>query len=394
MKQKITKLVELVLKANVWTVVLFSMVTVLLSGAIYYFINFPDPSRTDIAITPKEFKTGKINDDLTATDEVESAATFEEYNSKYKALKAKLPKAEWNLLERKLTRAEYDKEVTRYSEYYGNLAVIQAFGGDISSFPEMSYPSDTKVYTYSMKKFLDDVFTGLEIDSTDFEAKIVALEKIEHFYSLTDKKGGDTLLVKNFKDICSNSKNLTLEEITGVEKLHNSITKTKLVFSLTKENTTFERQEQLFKLYESAANEEITADRFELLDSLVLRLKKEKKFKDTVVILDVMKTVMNINFSKYKEKGESVDELEIECAKLFFNDATIKYDEKNIIEKLDKYVSLYGTKLEAANLEKRARAILREENRNDAKDFMYFGFFFTCFCVIIVQLIKQNNKKD
>ena len=98
--------------------------------------------------------------------------------------------------------------------------------------------------------------------------------------------------MKNFKDICSNSKNLTLEEITGVEKLHNSITKTKLVFSLTKENTTFERQEQLFKLYESAANEEITADRFELLDSLVLRLKKEKKFKYKVVILDVIKNVI------------------------------------------------------------------------------------------------------
>jgi len=107
-----------------------------------------------------------------------------------------------------------------------------------------------------------------------------------------------------------------------------------------------------------------------------------------------MKTVMNLDFSKYKEKGESVDELEIECAKLFFNDPSIKFEEKDIIEKLNKYSSLYSTKIEAANLEKKAREILRKENRNKATDLMYFGFFFTCICVMIVQLIRQNNKKN
>jgi hypothetical protein len=394
MNNKITRILDIVSKDKVWKIVLFSMVTVLLSGSIYYFINFPESSRVHVEITPKEFKSGKINDDITATDEVESTATFEEYNVKYKALKAKLPKAEWNLLERKLTPAEYEKEVTRYSEYYGNLAVIEAFGGDISEFPEMSYPGDTKIYTYSMKKFLDDVYNGLNIDSTDFDSKIVALEKIEHFYSLTDKKGGDTLLVKNFKNICSNSKNLSIDEIKGVEKLHNSITKTKLVFSLTKENSVFERQDQLFNLFEAAANSEITPEKFELLDSILLRLKKQKIVKDTVVILNVMNTVMNIDFSKYKAKGESVDALEIECAKLFINDASIKYDEKDVVAKFEKYISLYDSKLAAANLDKKAREILREENRNKAIDLMYFGFFFTCICVIIVQLIKQNNKRE
>ncbi len=391
---KFTKILEQLLKDKVWKIVLFSMIVVLISSSVYYFINFPSPSREHVAITPKEFKTGKINNDLSATDEVESAATFEEYNIKYNSLKAKLPKAEWKLLEHKLTPAEYKKKVADYSSYYGNLAVIEYFGGDISNYSQIPYPSETEVITYSMKRFLDDVYAGLDIDSTDFDSKIKAIEKIEHFYSLTDKKGGDTLLVDKFKTICSNSKNLTIEEIQGVEKLHNSITKTKLVFSLTKENKPFERQEQLFSLYEAAANAEITPDRFELLDSLVLRLKNQKKFKDTVVVLDVMKTVMNLDFSKYKEKGESVDELEIECVKLFFNDPSIKFEEKDIIEKLNKYSSLYSTKIEAANLEKKAREILREENRNKATDLMYFGFFFTCICVMIVQLIRQNNKKN
>jgi hypothetical protein len=392
MIQKITKILEQLLKDKVWKIVLFSMIAVLVSSSVYYFINFPSPSREHVAITPKEFKTGKINNDLSATDEVESAATFEEYNLKYNSLKAKLPKAEWKLTEKRLTKAEYNQELIKYDRALDSyIDLVYNYGIDAT---QPSRPDSVKVLNYSMKTFLDDVYSSLNIDSTDFDSKIKAIEKIEHFYSLTDKKGGDTLLFDKFKNIISNSKNLTIEEIQGVEKLHNSITKTKLVFSLTKENKPFERQEQLFGLYEAAANADITPDRFELLDSLVLRLKNQKKFKDTVVVLDVMKTVMNLDFSKYKEKGESVDALEIECAKLFFNDPTIKFEEKDIIEKLNKYSSLYSTKIEAANLEKKAREILREENRNKATDLMYFGFFFTCICVMIVQLIRQNNKKD
>ncbi len=393
MKQKFTKFLEQLLKDNLWKIVLFSMFAVLIGGSVYYAINVPAPSRTHLSITPKEFKTGKINDDLSATDEVQSAATFEEYDLKLKALKSKLPKSEWKITERKLSPAEYEKAVSEYFAQKDRIAFLAGWGMDVSAL-EIPYPSETIYIRYSMKGFFDDVHKGLDIDSTDFDSKINVLNKVEHFYSLTDKKGGDTLLVKKFKDICSNSKNLTIEEIEGVEKLHHSITKTKLVFSLKKENSTFERQDQLFGLFEAAANAEITPVRFELLDSLVLRLKNQKKFKDTIVVLNVMKTVMNIDFSKYKEKVESVDALEIECAKLFFNDATIKFDEKDVVTKLEKYISLYSTKIEAANLEKKAREILRKENRSTATDIMYFGFFFVCICVMIIQLIKQNNKKD
>jgi hypothetical protein len=392
MIQKITKILEQLLKDRVWKIVLFSMISVLILSSVYYFINLPNPSRGHIAITPKEFKTGKINDDLTATDEVESEAKFEDYNLKYNSLKAKLPKAEWLLTEKRLTKAEYNRELVKYDkEMDSYIDLVYNYGIDAS---QPIRPDSVKVLNYSMKTFLDEVYSSLDIDSTDFDSKIKTIDKIDHFYSMTDKKGGDTLLFEKFKNIISNSKNLTIEEIQGVEKLHNSITKTKLVFSLTEVNNPFERQDQLFGLYEAAANADITPDRFELLDSLVLRLTNQKKFKDTVVVLDVMKTVMNLDFSKYKEKGESVDELEIECAKLFFNDPTIKFDEKDVIEKLNKYSSLYSTKIEAANLEKKAREILRKENRNKATDFMYFGFFFTCICVMIVQLIRQNNKKD
>jgi hypothetical protein len=394
MKIKITSMLEQLFKDKLWKIIFFSMVSILLSGTVYYFINFPAASRVHVSITPKEFKSGKINDDLLATDEVESAATFEEYNVKYKSLKAKLPKAEWNLLERKLSRSEFETAKEKYFEYQESRRELAYIFGTYDYGVDIPFPSDIEVYSYSMKGFLDDVYGGLGIDSTDFDSKMEVLAKIEHFYSLTDKKGGDTLLVKNFKEICSNSKNLSLDEIIGVEKLHNSITKTKLVFSLTKENSDFERQDQLFNLFEAAANTEVTAEKFELLDSIVLRLKKQKIIKDTIVILNVMNTVMNIDFSKYKEKGESVDALEIECAKLFINDSSIKYDEKDVVAKFEKYISLYDSKLAAANLEKKAREILRKENRNKAIDIMYFGFFFTCICIMIVQLIRQNNKRE
>ena len=392
MKKKITKFLEQLFKDNLWKLALSSMIIILVGGCVYYFINYSKPERVHLVITPKEFKSNKINDDLSATDKVESAATVEDFDMKYNSLKAKLPKAEWKISEKRLTKAEYEKAIAKYEKAmvaYEDLV----YGWGIEA-TEPTRPDSVTVLNYSMKTFLDDIYSSLNIDSTDFDSKIKTIEKIDHFYSLSDKIGGDTLLVTKFKDILSKSKDLTMEEILGVEKLHNSITKTKLVFSLTKENNKFERQDQLFGLFEAAANMEITPERFTLLDSVVLRLNKMKNFKDTVLILNTIKSVMNIDFSKYKEKGESVDELEIECAKLFFSDAAIKFDEKDIDAKLTKYIALYSSKIEAANLEKKAREILRKENRSAATDIMYFGFFFICICVIIIQLIKQNSKKE
>ena len=124
MKQKFTKGLEKLLKENLWKIVLFSMVVVLIAGSVYYAINVPAPSRTHLAITPKEFKTGKINDDLSATDEVQSAATFEEYDLKLKALKSKLPKAEWKITERKLSPAEYEKALDTYREKRASIEYL------------------------------------------------------------------------------------------------------------------------------------------------------------------------------------------------------------------------------------------------------------------------------
>jgi hypothetical protein len=165
----ITKILEQLLKNIVRKIVLFSMVAILLSGSIYYFFNFQEPSRPHVAITPKEFKTGKINDELSATDEVEIAAKFEEYNAKHKVFKAKLSKAEWKLLEYKLTLADYKKKVADSRSYCDNLSIIKHLDGDISSYLQIPYPSETEVFTYSMTRFMDHVYAGLDIDSTGFD---------------------------------------------------------------------------------------------------------------------------------------------------------------------------------------------------------------------------------
>lgn len=388
MKEKFSNLFDQIFKDKLWRIVVFGMFIVLLGGTIYYLINFPTPSRAEIFITAKEFKNNKINEDLSATDEVVSSATFEDYKVKLNALKSKLPKAEWKITQRELTEYEFDKELKDYFAQQDRIAYLSEWGINASAF-EIPYPSRIKTYPYSMKGFLDDVFSRLNIDSTDFDSKISVLEKIDHFYNLTDKKGADTILVKSFKEICANSKDLTIDEIKSVEKLHKSVTNTKFIFSLKQKNTKFERQVQLFGLYEAAANNEITEERFEFLSGLVPVLKKQTK--DTIAILDVLKSVINIDLDAYKLKDEKSDELELECAKLFFDQVRFKYDSKNIVNDLNKYVALYGLKLKEANLEKRAREILRKENRDNATDYMYFGFFFLCICVIIIQLIKQNN---
>jgi hypothetical protein len=238
---------------------------------------------------------------------------------------------------------------------------------------------------------MDEILKAYDTDSTDFDSKIRIVEKIDHFLEMTDKKGTDTLLVDKFKSVLVNSKDLSIEEIKAVEKLHKSITKTPLVFSLTAPNSDQERQAELFRMYEAAANGEITEARFTQMDALVKQL-KSKKIKDTVVVLNVLASAMNTNFTKFKEEGESEDELEMQCIDDFFMSGKIDFTKDDVENKYNKYTDLFGKKLEAANLEKKAREILRKENRKTAGEWVFNGLLFAFIGVIIVFLAKLNAR--
>jgi hypothetical protein len=394
MKNKLSKLLQSIYNVSLWRWTVLGMISILLAGAVYYFMNFFESARPYVTISKLELKKGEINKDLSQTDEVEASATAEEYASKLNSLKSKIPKAEWNLTQKELSEDEYkkiyDESLDNWFSYKQSQATLASFGMDSPDI-EWNVPSKIIYYKYSMKAFLKDLFDKQEIDSLDYDAQILVLEKVDHFLSMADKKGADTLLVDKFKGVLENSKNLTLDEIKAVEKLHKSITKTSPVFSLTKINSPKERQEQLFKLYEVAANGDITPARFEQMEKISSHLKNKIKLKDTVAVLNLISTAMSKDFSTYKEKDESVDALEMQCAEDFFFGGKIDYKAEDVEDRFEKFSTLFGEKLEAANLEKRAREILRTENRVTGKDWMYFGFFFTCLSVMIVFLSKLNT---
>jgi hypothetical protein len=395
MKNKLTQLAKGIYNVKTWRWTVLVMIAVLISGAVYYAINFLETSRPHVTISKKELKKGKVNKDLTQTDEVESEATFEDFNAKYKALSRKIPKAEWKLTKRELTEGEYAVEYRKYEENVQSIAEMRGsylINGmtppDYLNYPDA--PTRVKMFPYSMKGFMDDILKGYDTDSTDFDTKIRIVEKMEHFMDMTDKKGLDTLLVDKFKSVLVNSKDLSIEEIKAVEKLHKSITKTPLVFSLTAPNSPQERQSELFNMYEAAANGEMTEARLAQLDALVKQL-KTKKVKDTVVVLNVLASAMKTDFTKYKEEGESADELEMQCIDDFFMSGKIDFTKDDVENKYNKYTDLFGKKLEAANLEKKAREVLRKENRKTAGDFVFNGLLFAFIGVIIVFLAKLNS---
>jgi hypothetical protein len=397
MKNKMTQLVKGIYNVKTWRWTVLAMIAVLISGAVYYAINFLETSRPHVTISKKELKKGKVNKDLTQTDEVESEATFEDFSAKYKSLSRKIPKAEWKLTKRILTEDEYneayrayeEESQSRYDRYFSYMrAGMTPPAYLLETLPA---PQRETTYTYSMKKFMDDILKGYDTDSTDFDAQIAIVDKMDHFLEMTDKKGADTLLVDKFKSVLVNSKDLSLEEMKAVEKLHKSVTKTPLVFSLTAPNSPQERQSELFKMYEAAANGEITEARFTQLDALAKQL-KTKKIKDTVVVLNVLASAMKTDFSKFKEEGESVDELEMQCIDDFFMSGKIDFTKDDVQNKYNKYTELFGKKLEAANLEKKAREQLRKENRKSAGEWVFNGLLFAFMGVIIVFLAKLNSR--
>jgi hypothetical protein len=396
MKNKLTQLAKGIYNVKTWRWTVLVMIAVLLSGAVYYALNFLESSRPHVTISKKELKKGKINKDLSQTDEVESEATYEDFNQKYKALSRKIPKAEWKLTQREMTDAEYQVEYQKYLEAKERRSslLLDYYSYGVTPpdylYSDPAEPTKTIIFPYSMKGFMDDILKGYDTDSTDFDSKLRIVEKMEHFIEMTDKKGTDTLLIDKFKSLLVNSKDLSIEEIKAVEKLHKSVTKTPLVFSLTAANSPQERQAELFSMYEAAANGEITEARFTQLDALVKQL-KTKKIKDTVAVLNVVASAMKTDFSKFKEEGESVDELEMQCIDDFFMSGKIEFTKDDVENKFNKYKDLFGKKLEAANLEKKAREILRKENRKSAGEWVFNGLLFAFIGVIVVFLAKLNS---
>jgi hypothetical protein len=386
MKQKISTFFSYLLKDSTWRIFAILMLIAFVYGGISYIVNSFEPSRTDFIVTSKEFRKNKINSDLKELDEINSQVSKEEYEKSFKAFKSKIPSAEWNKIEIKLTDSEFEQ---KNKEYRNQVDFMMSNGN--YDFPAAPVQIDN--LPYSMKRFFRDLEDKLFIDSTDFDARLNLLKKVEHFYNLSDKKGSDTLMVDKFKDILSKSSNLSLDEILAVEKLHKSIAKTPLIFSLTKLNCDSERQSELFEMFEAAANFDITPERFEQLDTIVKRL-KVKKVVDTVTVLNLLTKVMNVDFLKYKSSNEEGYNLESICIDEFFKSGRFSYDEDNVISNFSKYIQLYSDKLEASNLEKKAREILRTENRESAFSWLLFGLYFLCFSVIIVLLVNKYKSHE
>jgi len=337
MMQKVIKLFSYLFKDSTWRLFTVLMLIAFLYGGISYVMNSFDPSRSKFIVTSKEFRKNKINSDLKELDEVNSQASKEEYEKSFKAFKSKIPNAEWNKIEIKLTDSEFEQ---KNKEYRNQVDFMMSNGN--YDFPPA--PVQTDNLPYSMKRFFRDLEDNLFIDSTDFDARLNLLEKVEHFYNLSDKKGSDTLMVDKFKDVLSKSENLSL-------------------------------------------------DRFEQLDSIVKRL-KIKKIVDTVTVLNLLTNLMNVDFSKYKSTNEEGYNLEANCIDEFFKSGRFSYDEENVISNFSKYIKLYSEKLEAANLEKKAREILRAENRESAFSWLLFGLYFLCFSVIIVLLVNKYKSHE
>ena len=395
MKNVISKFFDFIFKDSLWKSIVFGAVLILVGGGLYYILNFSSKGRPDFIITAKEFKKNKLNNDLGEKDEIVSTLKKEDYEKKLNAFKSKFPGAFWDITERVLSDKDYEKKVAEHTsnkEMAFNLWLQNLISYETYSLIQSSpYPEQRQVLEFSMKGFMNQVADAQEIDSTDFDALVGVVDKMDYLYEKTDKIGRDTLMVTKFLNLLQNAKNLSIEEMKAVEKLHFSITKTPVIYSLRKFNSEKEYQNELFRMYQAAANSVITPERFTQLDSISNWLKNVSKINDTITNLNVLINVMEVDFSENKIKGETGYDLEEKAINEFFKSYRFSYNKENVSANFNKYINLYSKKLTNANIERDARELLRVEERITAKDWMYFGLFFLCISVIIVLLVQRNK---
>lgn len=355
-------------------------------GAIIYFSFQLWPNgRTETVVTLNEFKSGKINEDL-SNSEPSVGGSFDDYQQKLNGLKKFFPGAEWKRSAIVLSDKEFEQQMAQYDEDY--KAYINSYYGEVE-YPEK--PQKETEIPYSMYTLLEDAFKANKIDSLDFEHKIELLDKIEFLVGLTNKKGLDTLFHRDFKNLLEHSKNLTLDELKNAVELHYSITKTKPVFSNNGKPVLFARKSALIQFWEDGINTDISQEKWEAVKEFAMFTKNSLKCKDTLVRLETCSSLLSFQLIM-DEEGASDQNAELNNIQHLYNEGNVfNLKAESLNQNVSTYLTLAKEKYNMSLIDQKAREILRKENKESGKLWIGITLLFFSFCAMIYKLNKLNT---
>lgn len=351
-----------------WQVVSLLAVSSLIVAISIYSYNTLPSYREKVNISNIEFQKNQIDLDFDESNDIEPC-TVDEYKKHIGLLKKAMPNSEWVKIGDSIDVVEYEYR-ERYSAYF-----------DYSYYDRVPYT--VKVYKKNddaIPNVLEAIFDAKGIDTFRLCERIETIKLIGSLNALVKKEEATRFLRYGFEPFIVYNSNLKVKNVKDVSELF-----TKIEGRAPKFKDLDNEKDDWFvfrKYLDPYDNDTITDERISYLMSTVSSINQTRKIIKPEIKHAIIRMILT-NKMRDEDVFNAVDD--------FFSINVISYSEKTVIETLQKYLRLYGQKVNLAEKLLADDEIEKERNRTFYKYFGLVSFASVLSIATILLLFSIRN---
>lgn len=357
---------------RIWQLIGFLSILAFVVSLFLVVKNLFPTDRKEVHISKQEFNENKVDADFDETNNLD-ACTQSEYKKALDSLKKEMPLSEWVQLT-KSERVQRYREVYRYDPWYGSYTSYE---------PYYTF-EDTKNFE-AIPVILEGIFESKGIDSTEYCAQLKVVRAITLLMKQTQKSVATKTLKENYRYLL-NYNDLQRADVERAIAMYKAVNgKKPFIVNPEEAKDPWSYFSNYLTTY---ANDSLSEQR----DLLAIDATKQLKKKG------VKKFELKNNMALWVLRNEMDDEANEICLNDLFSAKTVKFNEKNFGEKVDKYIYLYLEKYRLAESIKADEERAKEENVElyGSSGLASFGSILAIASILILYSIRQilKDKKD
>jgi hypothetical protein len=359
---------------RIWQVIGFLSILAFVVSLFLVVRNLLPTSRKEVHISKQEYKSNKVDRDFDESNNID-ACTKAAYKKALDSLKKQMPLSEWVQLTKSESVTRY-REVYRYDPWYGSYSTYEPF----TTFEQ------TKNYD-AIPVILEGIFSSKGIDSTEFCDQIKVLRAITALMKQTQKSVATMALKETYRYLI-NYNDIQKASVDRAIAMYKSVNgKKPFVVNPDAEKDPWQNFSRYLYTYSNTADT-ISQTRDEIARDIAIKLKKK----------GIKKPEHRNNLAIWVLQNEMDDDAtQIACTDLF-ESRTFKFNEKNFIERVNKYLVLYIEKYRLAETLKAEEEAAKAENVElyGSSGLASFGLILAIASTLILYSIRQilKDKKD
>jgi hypothetical protein len=359
---------------RIWQIIGFISILAFVASLFLVISNLMPTDRNEVHISKQEYKSNKVDRDFDESNNID-ACTKSAYKKALDSLKKQMPLSEWKQLTKSESVTRY-REVYRYDPWYGSY----------SSYEPYTALEETKNHD-AIPVILEGIYSSKGIDSTEYCDQIEVVRAITALMKQTQKRVATKTLKETYRYLISYN-DLEKGDVDRAIGMYKSVNgKKPFVVNPDSEKDPWTYFSGYLYAY-SDDSDTISETRDEIAIDAAKKLNAKR----------IKKPEYRNNMVLWVLRNEMDDEAnEIACADLFESKA-FKFNEKNFLERVNKYLQLYVEKYRLAESLKAEEDAEKAENVElyGSSGLASFGLILGIASILILYSIRQilKDKKD